>query len=434
MAWFSSLFKKKGGMETVYIELSELPSWFDDKTEPLIDNIKDDIKIKLDEIKANCDKAKENLNMLSQAKLMNENIPERAMSVMKGNRDSYINAVNLFLNQTKVPTAINIGSISDFLARFEESLNTFTKTSARNYYVLQEFFRQESGAVAQNIKNIDMLSRSLLDNEYKEVNDVRTKIEKIENFIELKKKASGVLEEEKANLSSISASKKEIEDKIGKIKQSRDFRELKELEDEKKEIHSGTKKNDQELSMLFSPIDKSMKKYSKISLEDGKLIDEYLDSPIKGLLNDRSMRIMNVLAKIRELAEAGQLDLNSKKKEKTLEALNQLTRERIVQYAAKHRDLLDSMDKLKKRESINTASQKLNELNYKLTHIDDQILRSELYIEKMSKQIGKFDLAKIVSEIEVDVKGLLGVRLRVKIQGIDNSAKEEEKEDEDEAA
>ena len=146
------------------------------------------------------------------------------MSVMKGNRDSYINAVNLFLNQTKVPTAINIGAISDFLGRFEDSLNTFTKTSARNYYVLQEFFRQESGAVAQNIKNIDILSRSLLDNEYKEVNEVRSKIEKIENFIELKKKASGVLEDEKANLNSIKASKKDIEDKIEKIRQSRDFR------------------------------------------------------------------------------------------------------------------------------------------------------------------------------------------------------------------
>ena len=70
MGWFDSLFRKKEGVETAYIELNELPSWFDEKTEPLIDNLKDDIKIKLDEIKANCDRAKENLNALSQAKLM----------------------------------------------------------------------------------------------------------------------------------------------------------------------------------------------------------------------------------------------------------------------------------------------------------------------------------------------------------------------------
>lgn len=436
MGWFNSLFKKKEGIETVYIELNELPSWFDEKTEPLLDNLKDDIKAKLDEIKANCDRAKNNLNALGQAKLMNENIPERAMSVMKGNRDSYINAVNLFLNQTKIPTAINIGSIRDFLGRFEESLNAFTKSSARNYYVLQEFFRQESGAVAQNIKNIDLLARSLLDNEYKDVNEARTKIEKIENFLELRKKAAGVLEDEKAGLNSIKAVKKEIEDKVAKLGQSRDFRELKEIEEEKKSIQSEMKKNDHDIFSLFSPIEKSMKKYSKISLEDEKLIDEYLDSTITGLLNDKSLRIMNVLAKIKELAEAGQLDLNSKKKEKTLEALNQLTRERIVQHATKHRDLKESMDKLKKRESINTASQKLNEMNYKLTHIEDQILRSELYIEKMSRQMEKFDLAKMVSEIEENVEGLLGVRLRVKIQNIgdsENSAKEEEKE-EDETA
>ncbi|HLC98647.1 MAG TPA: hypothetical protein VJC00_01440 [Candidatus Nanoarchaeia archaeon] len=414
MGWLKSLFGNKKEIDTVYVELGKLSLWFDEKTEPLLENIKDDIQAKFNEIRINCERARESSRALANTMLRNDKIPERAIQVMQGNREAYIKSVNLFLDQIKTPSSINMGLINDFLSRFEENLNYFTKTSSRSYYVLQEFFRDESGAIAQYIKKVDFLARSIFDNDYRKINAVSQKIEEIDSFLALRKKAGDLIEEEKTNYSSINAMKKETMDKMEKLEQSRDYRELQELGKEKDRISKEIRDNEAELISLFSPIEKSMKKYEKITLYGAGILRDYIDSPLHGLMKDDGLNITEVLAKMREAVESNQLDLNDKKKERTIEALGMISKERLQQIAKKHYEHVDSMEKLKRREGINTAAQKLNELNYKLSHLDNQLERSRSTIEKISKQMERTDIKKMISEIENDVEDLLSVRLRVR--------------------
>ena len=414
MGWLKSLFGNKKEIDTVYVELGKLSLWFDEKTEPLLENIKDDIQAKFNEIRINCERARESSRALANTMLRNDKIPERAIQVMQGNREAYIKSVNLFLDQIKTPSSINMGLINDFLSRFEENLNYFTKTSSRSYYVLQEFFRDESGAIAQYIKKVDFLARSIFDNDYRKINAVSQKIEEIDSFLALRKKAGDLIEEEKTNYSSINAMKKETMDKMEKLEQSRDYRELQELGKEKDRISKEIRDNEAELISLFSPIEKSMKKYEKITLYGAGILRDYIDSPLHGLMKDDGLNITEVLAKMREAVESNQLDLNDKKKERTIEALGMVSKERLQQIAKKHYEHVDSMEKLKRREGINTAAQKLNELNYKLSHLDNQLERSRSTIEKISKQMERTDIKKMISEIEKDVEDLLSVRLRVR--------------------
>ncbi len=414
MGWLKSLFGNKKEIDTVYVELGKLSLWFDEKTEPLLENIKDDIQAKFNEIRINCERARESSRALANTMLRNDKIPERAIQVMQGNREAYIKSVNLFLDQIKTPSSINMGLINDFLSRFEENLNYFTKTSSRSYYVLQEFFRDESGAIAQYIKKVDFLARSIFDNDYRKINAVSQKIEEIDSFLALRKKAGDLIEEEKTNYSSINAMKKETMDKMEKLEQSRDYRELQELGKEKDRISKEIRDNEAELISLFSPIEKSMKKYEKITLYGAGILRDYIDSPLHGLMKDDGLNITEVLAKMREAVESNQLDLNDKKKERTIEALGMISKERLQQIAKKHYEHVDSMEKLKRREGINTAAQKLNELNYKLSHLDNQLERSRSTIEKISKQMERTDIKKMISEIEKDVEDLLSVRLRVR--------------------
>ncbi len=415
MGWLDSIFrKKKKEPETVNVELKRLSEWFDERAEPLLESIKDDIKSKLKQINKTAEEARENSRILKSARLKNENIPDRAMQVMQGNRDAYIKAVSLFLDQLKTPSSVTIGSINDFLTRFEENLDHFTKTSSRSYYVLQEFFGKESGVIAQNIKRIDAIARSLLDNDYRKINSIREKIGEIDDFLEMRKNAADQIEDEMANYNSIKAAYQETQDRIDKIEQSRDYRELRELEKEKKGVEEQIKANEEGLKNLLSPLEKSMKKYSKMAAEGEHLLNDYLESPVEALLKDSSLRILEVLKKMKEAVSSGQLDLKEKKKEKTLEAIDSITSDRLNEYAAKHKELKDSLDKLKKRESINTAAQKLSELQYKLSHLKGQLDRSASQIEKLKKQMEKSDLREKLSEIENEVKDVLSVRLKVR--------------------
>src|SRR3989344_7036851 len=191
---------------------------------------------------------------------------------------------SLFGNKKEIDTVyVELGKLSLW---FEENLNYFTKTSSRSYYVLQEFFRDESGAIAQYIKKVDFLARSIFDNDYRKINAVSQKIEEIDSFLALRKKAGDLIEEEKTNYSSINAMKKETMDKMEKLEQSRDYRELQELGKEKDRISKEIRDNEAELISLFSPIEKSMKKYEKITIYGAGILRDYIDSPLHGLMKD----------------------------------------------------------------------------------------------------------------------------------------------------
>ncbi|MBD3313612.1 hypothetical protein GF345_04175 [Candidatus Woesearchaeota archaeon] len=422
MGWISSLFRKKKDVEAVSIDVSELSQWFDERTEPLLGNIKEEVQQKIDEIKQISDEARESARALESASLRNDKIPERAIQVMEGNRQAYLRSVSLFLDQLKTPTAINIGNINDFLSRFEENLDHFTKTSSRSYYVLQEFFKDESGTIAHKIKKIDAISRSLLDNDYMKLNRISERIEEIKEALAAKKKAEDLIQDEKAHYNSINALKRDTEDKIEKLEQSRDFKDLKQIEDEKERVKDQIKKNEAELISLFSPVEKSMKKYSKMSVEGEQIINAYLDSFLKGLLKDENLLITDVLRMMKQSVENDQLDLKDRKKEKTLEALDLITRDRLKHFTDRHYELVDQLDKLKRREGINTASQKLSELNYKLSHVNTQLERSAQNIEKLEKQLDKPILNKLVEEVQDETKDLLSLDLNVKTE--DENAQE----------
>lgn len=416
MGWISSIFRKEKEIERVYIDLSELSEWFDERTEPIIDNIKDDVKAKFGEINNLIEKARISAAALEKASLRNENIPERALQIMQGNREAYIKSVNLFLNQLKTLNTVNFGNVQDFISRFEDNLNTFTKMSSKSYYILQEFFRNESAEIAQHIKKIDIIARSLLDNNYSRINTTRGKITKIDDFLKIKKRAEEIMGEEDANSKSINALYRETEDRIEKIKQSRDYKELQEIGKEKDKVGNDIKKNEAELLSLFSPIEKPMKKYSKITAESENVLKSYLESPLAGLLKDDHLRITDILAKMKEAVESNQLDLKDKKKEKALEALAGITKENLHEHAKRHYELVDAMEKLKKREGINTAAQKLNELNYKLTHLKEQLERSGSTISKIKKQMDGSQLSGLISDIENDAGDILSVKLKVRWQ------------------
>lgn len=413
MGWLGSLFNKKKEIETANVELNELSSWFDQKTEPLIDNLEDDINEKLKEIKIQCQKTREHSKVLMNAKLMNEKIPERAMVIMNGNREAYLRSVNLFIDQIKTPSIINIRTISDFLSRFEANLDNFTKTSAKSYYVLQEFFKRESGEVAECIKRIDALSRSLLGSGYKDIDVIGKQIAEIDTMLDMKRKARELLQSEEAEYNSTNAAYKAAEEGLDKIKQTRDYKDFLEIEREKERVSKEMKRNDEEFSSMLSPVSKSMKKFSKMAVEDEDLINKYIESPIEGLLKDHDLKIIGIFSKIKEETEKGTLDLQDKKKEKTIEAINSISKDKLVEISSKHHALKEEMEKLKKREGINTSAQKLSELNYKLSHLNNQLKRSLDNVEKIKKGIEKIDVSRLIEKVEKGADEVLGVKLKV---------------------
>src|SRR3989344_8030815 len=164
MGWLKSLFeKKKEEPQKAFVTANNLSEWFDDQTEELLEEIKAEIAENLTTINNEKVEVQKQLELLEQSTLMNDKLPARALQIMEGNRASYINAVNIFLKQLNPPASVNMGNVTGFLSLFEDALSSFTKSSARNYHVLQEFFANETNSVVRHLKAIEEAARNLLD-------------------------------------------------------------------------------------------------------------------------------------------------------------------------------------------------------------------------------------------------------------------------------
>jgi len=84
---------------------------------------------------------------LESAKLLNEKIPVRELSIMGGNRKSYLSQVGFFLDS--IP--------EDPIKAYEVynlRIQGFLKATFRSYQVLTQFFETELNAVAGGLKKL----------------------------------------------------------------------------------------------------------------------------------------------------------------------------------------------------------------------------------------------------------------------------------------
>ena len=105
-----------------------------------------------------------------------------------------------------------------------------------------------------------------------------------------------------------------------------------------------------------------MKKYERLDLKN-KWVGGYLNNSLEALLEDKELKILEIIGKIKEAIAKGELELKDKKKDKILQEL-------------------DKLDK----DYFNLFLSKYNELNKK-------------YIE-LKSEIGKIDLIKELAQLK----------------------------------
>lgn len=416
MGWLKSLFRKKEAeLQKAYVEAEQLQQWFDSKTEFLIENIKESIKEDLNSINDNISQIKKASNVLEEAKLRNERIPERAIHIMEGNRRSYINAVLNFVDKIQTPSAINFTSVSDFVSAFEDSLSQFTKSSAKNFHVLQEFFAHESGGIAKRIKDIDLTIRGLMDNDYRKINSVMENISKVNELLKKKETAEIMLSEQEKERFEIMQQIDAVKESLEGLKKSKDYKFFKEAEKKKDEIAKHIKDAEKRLFELFAPLDRPMRKFAKIAAEGEDTLKSYSKSPLKALLDDRELRIVGLMAKMKSAIEKGEIELKEKAKEKALKQIEAVKEDMLKKTVQEHNSLNELYAEKERSLKMNLVVQKQSEAEYKLSHLKDKLAKLEQNIMKLNKFVEVPEIDGALHAIKKDVRDVLNTELRIKM-------------------
>ncbi len=429
LKWLKALFKK-AEIEEYNIQVDRLFDWFIEQTRDMSEEAKKDLSETLARSHQTRDVLKEKLVLLGEAKLQNKTLPEKVKQIMQGNRETYIRAMTMFLDALEIPREPSQDKINTFLSSFEDRLNQFNKSSSRNFYILKEFFGNELAAIAEQLKKLDEGVRELRHQKLMQIGNIKKKINELDGVRAQKNTASEQFLKEKKGLVVLDNMIVSAEESISKLKASKPYRELEELEKRRDSLKGKIKHHQDVLANAFSSIGRPARKYCHLYPEEKKLFEAYLDQPYESLLTDSELLIVGGLERLRSTLITGRLNLTDREKQKTLLKINELSMQHLRNVLSLINVVKGQLDDVFKQMRLSNVHREIEELEYKLTHLQNKQRIAETKIKKMERKEDKIDPSTVVTELEDDINTLLDSHINIILEAdpSDESVEVEEQE------
>mgnify|MGYP005837505987 CR=1 FL=1 len=395
------IFKKKS--EPILLKLEDLNEWLDKQVEKK--EIGTALGIMKREIQSKLTKLEELLKNLEYATLKNPAVyPERAISIMEGNRKAYLQKVRNFTTDIKFPEKYE--DIKEFLEETSNKLDALAQDTQKNFFIIKEFMGNEVSAVANKLREMDktiaearkQLESTVIDTA-KEVKQKLNEYYKAEQEIyEIRKKAE-IIEQIKQELYE---KRSKIEEKINKIKTSPGYSELQNLIEKKEELKEQIREAEKKIHSFFSEIEPAIKKYHNKA--KSKISETYLADSIKAFIEDEELKIKEELQKISSQLET--LELKPAKLKRIKETLENKEIEKLHKSRTRIKELKENLEELLKRIKNHPTKLNVKEQEAWLLNIDKELEEQQNKIEEIENELERRNLKLIKQQISKKIKEL----------------------------
>jgi hypothetical protein len=400
------LFKQK---ERVGITLDTLEEWFDKKTKFFYEENEHKIDSIKNRIKEEIEKTKDNLQVLKEAQLRNSKISTREVQFMDGAREFYIKRITRFLesitnNEENPPSFVN---------ELLNNINEFGQATLKSYNILQHFFKDEAYNLAQNIKKIEDSLKELkqrFDNEkIKNIEEIKETIKTFRENTSKKEEIKNKIIEIEKNKLELEKEKKDILVKISHKEQSQDFKEYHRLNVEEFKINEQIDELKDEIIQYFSTLDHSLKKHVKLHPEDEEFLNKYIEEPLKALVDDYELKIKKVLEKVKENIHNEKIELKDKKKEKTLNVLNQINEAKLAAFLTEYNQLMVDLRNTKERVQQISIMEEIENIKIDLKKKKQDIESNVNQTDSLKEKLGNINLTEEKNTIKQKISDFLDI-------------------------
>ncbi len=414
--FLKKLFSGSGEEETIReeIRVEDLESWFKGKSDRIFSEL--DVKIWgiRDRVKEEITKAKDNLAVLSTAKLHNPKITVREIQFMEGNRKSYILGVNSLLRGIELEKG-DYSTLLGFCDDFDIRLDKFGKSTVRAYHILQEFFSHESRNIAINVKNlgnlIGELRKGIADANLGKINETKEGIVELNGKIRQKNELISLLADNKKVKERLIKKKRDVEGDIEGLIRSKEYEQLNDLRAKKESLLTSIRDHNAKVIHSFSVMERPLKKLMRVVIEDAELLERYIENPVEALVSDSELKIAGLLKQLESNITNLTLELKDKKREKVLETVKGLTEEFFKEFINKHDELDKRLDDIEKGINENAALKRENELDYELENVTGNLEKVNAEILGNEQELSKINIGEMKDNLEKKVNELFGTNV-----------------------
>ncbi|MBS3136068.1 hypothetical protein J4401_03840 [Candidatus Woesearchaeota archaeon] len=404
--------RKKEVMEIT--KVNDLSKWFGEEAT----NIDEAAGIRLrkfrEDMLANMKKIKESVKQLEEARLQNPKIPVREKQFMEGNRKIY--------TQKTMQLIVHIEGILEhnatvFLSMYRDSVDDFAKSTARAYSILQNFFSNEARGIARSIREMDMKTKELAnDSAIRNSSAARDIIRQLSAMAS----AAERLGQMQAEIFKLKAEKSAVAEEIDSVRKiqnellsSKEYSEISEMTKLKEKTEESIRRIRSLVYDLFSPLERPLRKYKRVALEDDRLIEHYITEPMGCLLSDYNFRITDILGRIRDGINKGNIGLKDKQANKIVAHIESLSRERLDGLVSEYRQKSDEKVKLTRDIESHNLGMKMGELKDREEGGMEKIQSIESRISFLENEAKETDISSMRKRIKEDIEKILGLRIEL---------------------
>jgi len=344
---------------------------------------------------------------------------DKRYAAVNMSKDSYVTRIKTLLSSLP-PAGEGYQGFLDFRKQAGSILSEMKNTTPKQMMALSNYFKKESRAVIEKIKEIDSeleSFKSFMLSGGKDIKFAHTlgsenKIifELLEKQKALQKSSQGIAKQS----ASVSEAKKEKEQQLQKLISSSEWNEMEALSEEIEKLESQAFALKSRIQGELAPLKRPLKKAKHIL--GSRSLDSFISSPFKELMSENGeKRLQEILGTMTGLIDDGKLTLKEKEKQKLLGLRAGL--EGLESQKEKHKSLVLMMqEKRKKKESSalplerNRLEEKAESLGAELVSLKSQAEKSKKSLETLEKEVS----LKKASLEELVLKGT-GNRIKITI-------------------
>ncbi len=414
---FLKKFFKKEELLEEQVYSNDLMEWFERNTRELIDAENAKIRAVFDSIKQNQRELLVEAKKLGVADVKG-NLMVKEYQIAEGSKEAFVKQISDFAKSTETPDMADYVFISEYANNFERNFNEFAKSTFKQFYIAQQFFRKNCDEISKVLKNLEKDLSNIKEivsekSNFTKIAKTRQAIKELLKTFAAKRKVKSMIEEEQRKLQDNLNYKKKIEDEKTSLENSEDHLKALALMQKKKDLEKQLSLIEANFISKVDSVGKLLKKFGDASVGELNLIADYLEKPYEAAKKDADFRILEIINKVLNGIENNKIHVEEKKKQKITEHLNSITKETLSRFKEDYSLVKSRIFDAGSSINNNTTLAKIEDIGYKLEHTESQINRITEEISKLNKYLEKAEDYKLKEIIEGAFRELLNQKITI---------------------
>lgn len=349
-------------------------------------------------------------------------VQDRVKNIVAGHKNHYVNEIERFTDNLyptgkiyKIcKTSRDYQEILSFNGNLDKELAELAKRTAKSYQAAQHLFFE---SVENIFRSMRELNKIVKDFEQKVNRHKIRDLQKVEDLIvglhrNIEKRID--LEEQAAikenELIGLGKEKDKAGIELKNLAESEKYREILKLKENKNRLEQEYKEIEYKIFSFFSKLQKALKKYERVALEN-KLINNYLDDYVRAFLHDSELKIISTLNGLKK--SLGNLNFDEKQKNNFLQLIEKAESGYLQKLHTMIKNLQKQKSELDDRLKNDKIEKEIEKVNRNKAELDDQIERTKLEISDFKTKLEKINLEEDKKELSRNIKEVFNVELKI---------------------